>query len=119
LPRNTIKLQVNFEDLPESTPSASPKIISDAPFEFQRQNVTEIDVEQTRGIHGNISATISLVGVKLGLTHSKTKKYKDVYFGKAEAATVANNEGIHSGVWWSVASNKVQIRMQKMMQVSN
>ena len=95
-------LKVDFEDIYGNTPPANPGIISHVPFEFERQNVKEIDVEETRGVQSNVSATIDLVGVNQGVTHSKVEKYKDVYFGKAAAETVANNKGIHSGVWWNV-----------------
>jgi len=95
-------LQVDFEDLHGNTSSAHPGIISYAPFEFERQNVAEIDVEETRGVQSNVSATIDLVGVNQGVTHSKVEKYKDVYFGKTAAETVVNDKGVHSGVWWNV-----------------
>jgi hypothetical protein len=91
-------LQVDFEDVHGNTPSANPGIISYAPFEFERQNVPEINVEETKGGQ----TTINLVRVNQGVTHLKVEKYKDVYFGKAAAETVVNDKGIHSGVWWNV-----------------
>jgi hypothetical protein len=97
-----MRLQVDFEDMHGNTPSANPGVISHAPFEFERQNVSEINIEETRGAQSNVSATINLVGGNHGVTHSRVEKYKELYFGKSAAATLVNDKGVHSGVWWDV-----------------
>ncbi len=99
-------LQIDFEDPPGIEATSNPAIISHAPFEFERQKITEIDVQQTAGVQHDFSATINLGGGKVGanekVSHVKVENYKDIYFGKAAAATVINEKGIHSGVWWNV-----------------
>jgi hypothetical protein len=99
-------LRVDFENLRGLAPTANPGIISHAPFEVQRQNITKIDVQQTDGVQDSIFANINIAGAKGGasktVSHSKVESYKDLYFGQGASATISNEKGIHSGVWWNV-----------------
>jgi hypothetical protein len=101
-----MRLQLDFEDFPGIKGTSHPEIVSHAPFEFERQNITEIDVQQTDGVQRDVSATINLGGAKGGanekVSHVKVENYKDTYFGQAATATVTNEKGVHSSVWWNV-----------------
>jgi hypothetical protein len=96
-----VHLRVDFEDSWGIEPTAIPVIISHAPFELQRQSITEIDVQQSDGVQDSIFANINLAGGKGGaskaVSQSKVENYKDLYFGKGVSATVANEKGTHSG----------------------
>ena len=54
-----------FEDSRGIEPTASPVIISHAPFELRCQSITEIDVWQTDGAQDSVFANINLAGVKV------------------------------------------------------
>lgn len=102
-----IKLRVDFEDLPGPGADASPNIISHAPFEFEeRENITEAQIQRTHGMQASASANINLVGgsggAKLTLSREEISKHTAIYFGRGAAATVANDKGVSSGVWWNI-----------------
>lgn len=99
-------LRLDFQDSEGVKPATSPEIICHAPFELERQNITEINVQQTDGVRNSVFANINLAGGKSGgsktISHSKVENYKDLYFDKGASATVANERGRHSGIWWNV-----------------
>ncbi|CZR60632.1 uncharacterized protein PAC_10528 [Phialocephala subalpina] len=106
-PFKRLELEARVMETQGRSASSRPEILSHAPFLTEEAlKASKVQVKNTTQVENSANVDLDVGAAKIStgrrFTRGEELDSEDNYFGKGSSATIVDNDGKTSGIWWNV-----------------